>query len=172
MRIGALPPFPAGSLVKTEPKSKLAKLLRPMEALSLLITAIGHDVGHPGVNNMFLVKIKAPLARLYNDKSVLESYHTAVYCHILKRLWPAVVDNEDMKLVMASSILSTDMGIHNEYMEKLAAMQATLRKLGDTDAVADADIKTFRHLACNLLIKCADISNVVSTWSACLLYDN
>ena len=130
-------------------------------SLTLLITAIGHDVGHPGVNNMFLIKIKAPLARLFNDKSVLESYHSAVYCHMLKKLWPAVVDNEEMKLLLTSSILSTDMGIHGDYMEKLASLQESVRKLGD-QPVPNESLKTYRHIACNLLIKCADISNVVS----------
>jgi 3',5'-cyclic-nucleotide phosphodiesterase len=162
VRIGTLPSFPPGTLIQTEPKSPLVEILRPFEALSLLIAAIGHDVGHPGVNNLFLVKIKAPLAQMYNDKSVLESYHTAVYCHILKRLWPAVVDNEEMKLLLTNSILSTDMGIHNEYMEKLGSLQELLRNQGDEPTIPAQDFKKYRHLACNLLIKCADISNVVS----------
>lgn len=161
VRIGSLPPFPERASIKSEPRSKVAQLLRPFEALTLLIAAIGHDIGHPGVNNMFLVKIKSPLARLYNDKSVLESYHSAVYCHMLKKLWPAVVENEEMKLLLTSCILATDMGIHAEYMDKLASLKESLRNLGDRP-MDEADLKTYRHVACNLLIKCADISNVVS----------
>lgn len=162
VRIGALPPFPPGASIETEPKSKLVKLLRPFEALTLLIAAIGHDIGHPGVNNMFLVKSKAPLASLYNDKSVLESYHAAVYCQLLKRLWPAVVKNEEMKVLLTSCILSTDMGIHNQYMEKLEKLQESMQNLSDDDEIQNSDLVTYRHVACNLLIKCADISNVVS----------
>lgn len=29
-------------------------LLRPIDMLALLMAAIGHDVGHPGVNNGFM----------------------------------------------------------------------------------------------------------------------
>lgn len=161
MRIGALPPFPVGEAIEEESKSTTVGLLRPFEALTLLITAIGHDVGHPGVNNMFLVKTRSPLARLYNDRSVLESYHAAVYCHMLRKLWPAVVDNEEMRTLLISCILSTDMGIHKVYMEKLSGLQEHMRKHGDKPVVGE-DLKRFRDVACNLLIKCADISNVVS----------
>jgi hypothetical protein len=77
VHIGALPPYPlqSGADVTPTPKSPLAALLKPFEALTLLISAIGHDVGHPGVNNGFLVVLNAPLAQLYNDRSVLESFH-------------------------------------------------------------------------------------------------
>lgn len=111
---------------------------------------------------MFLVKIHAPLAQLYNDKSVLECYHTAVYCHILRRLWPAVVENDDMKVLLTNSILSTDMGIHADYMEKLETLQQFLNNQDGEPTLPEADLKKYRNLACNLLIKCADISNVVS----------
>ncbi|KFY90646.1 hypothetical protein V500_05058 [Pseudogymnoascus sp. VKM F-4518 (FW-2643)] len=173
VRIGSLPSFPEGEPMESESRSTMAKMLRPFEALTLLIAAIGHDIGHPGVNNMFLVTIKSPLARLYNDKSVLESYHSAVYCHMLKKLWPAVVENEEMKLLLTSCILSTDMGIHKEYMDKLETLKESVQNIGDKP-VDEGDLKTYRHVACNLLIKCADISNVArpfhcaSVWTASL----
>jgi len=48
-----------------------------LETVSSLIAAGIHDVDHPGVNNFYLVNTKSPLAVVYNDKSVLESYHAA-----------------------------------------------------------------------------------------------
>ena len=46
-------------------------VLSPLEIFAMLVAAIGHDVGHPGVNNAFLVKIKHELAMRHNDKYVL-----------------------------------------------------------------------------------------------------
>ena len=43
-------------------------VLSPLEIFSMLVASIGHDVGHPGVNNAFLVKIKHELAMRHNDK--------------------------------------------------------------------------------------------------------
>lgn len=161
--IGALPPYHAanGSSSEAHSKSPMANLLQPFEALTLLITAIGHDVGHPGVNNGFLVTLNAPLAQLYNDRSVLESFHCAAYSQILRRYWPAAFDDTKMRHLMISSILATDMGMHFDYMRKLGDLQEKLRADNNADGWAESVKNEQRALACALLIKCADISNVV-----------
>lgn len=138
------------------------KLLGPFEALTLLITAIGHDVGHPGVNNGFLITMNAPLAQLYNDRSVLESFHCAAYSQILRRYWPSVFADAKMRNLMISSILATDMSLHFKYMKKLGDLQAKLRADGSTDGWAAPVRDEQTANACAFLIKCADISNVVS----------
>jgi hypothetical protein len=165
VNIGTLPPYPVASEQGARPavaKSPVASLLGPFEALTLLITAIGHDVGHPGVNNGFLVTLNAPLAQLYNDRSVLESFHCAAYSQILRRYWPAAFEDAGMRNLMISSILATDMGLHFEYMRKLRDIQEKLRANNSTDGWDGRMVEEQKALACSLLIKCADISNVVS----------
>lgn len=66
-------------------QSAIKKILRPADAFALAIAAIGHDIGHPGVNNYFVVNTFTPLATLYNDQSVLENYHAACLFILLKR---------------------------------------------------------------------------------------
>jgi len=55
--------------------SRLNELFNPLEIFSTLIGALAHDVGHLGLNNLFLVKSKHPLALAHNDKSPLENMH-------------------------------------------------------------------------------------------------
>lgn len=161
VRIGALPPLPASGEAPST-RGGLASILAPFDALTLLITAIGHDVGHPGVNNVFLVKLNSPLAQLYNDKSVLEAFHCAAYSQILRRHWKSVSEDIAMRKLMIDSILSTDMGIHNKFMESLGELQAKYREHNRSfDTWEAKDIEQYRVLMCALLIKCADISNVV-----------
>lgn len=163
--IGSLPAYPSpnGSLLSQVcPKSPVAQLLQPFDALTLLITAIGHDVGHPGVNNGFLVTLNAPLAQLYNDRSVLESFHCAAYSQILRRYWPSAFEDSKMRHLMISSILATDMGLHFDYMKKLGDLQAKLQAKNSTEDWEENVKNEQRALTCALLIKCADISNVVS----------
>ena len=168
LQIGTLPAYPPGS----EPpplsgaKSPIAQLLQPFDALTLLISAIGHDVGHPGVNNMFLVKLNAPLAQLYNDQSVLEAFHCAAYSQILRRHWPAAFHDKAMRRLMISSILATDMGVHSDYMQHLGQLQEKIHESKVIDGWSPKDIETYRVLSCGLLIKCADISNVVRSQSS------
>ncbi|KAK5465451.1 3',5'-cyclic-nucleotide phosphodiesterase [Exophiala xenobiotica] len=167
LQIGILPPYPAGaeSPPLTDKKSPIARLLGPFEALTLLISAIGHDVGHPGVNNMFLVKLNAPLAQLYNDQSVLEAFHCAAYSQILRRHWPAAFQDKALRKLMISTILATDMGLHSDYMQQLGNLQEKIHATDVTDAWTPKDVEWARTLACGLLIKCADISNVARPWA-------
>lgn len=163
VHIRVLPPYSDAHRqnLKRE-KSPIAALLSPFDALTLLITAIGHDVGHPGVNNGFLTTLNAPLAQLYNDRSVLESFHCAAYSQILRRYWPATFEDRKMRNLLISSILATDMGLHFDYMKKLGDLQEKLQHNNNsTEGWNGRQLEDYRTLACSLLIKCADISNVV-----------
>ena len=163
--IGALPPYPflADSCQEIQPLSPVAALLKPLDALTLLISAIGHDVGHPGVNNAFLVALNAPLAQLYNDKSVLEAFHCAAYSQILRRYWRQAFSSTAMRALMINSILATDMGLHFKYMFDLGSLQEKIHHNNGTDGWSSQKLDEYRTLTCGLLIKCADISNVVCT---------
>ena len=169
VQIGTLPPYPVGSTPPplSEKKSPIAKLLSSFEGMTLLIAAIGHDVGHPGVNNMFLVKLNAPLAQLYNDQSVLEAFHCAAYSQILRRHWPAAFNNKSLRKLMISTILATDMGVHADYMQQMGHLQEKVHQSDSTDGWAPKDKDAFRILTCGLIIKCADISNVVCRLTPC-----
>ncbi|CAJ2509963.1 Uu.00g058630.m01.CDS01 [Anthostomella pinea] len=170
VQIGSLPPYPSQSRphMTSTGKSPLAILLGPFEALTLLVSAIGHDVGHPGVNNGFLVVLNAPLAQLYNDRSVLESFHCAAYSQILRRHWPRVFEDTKMRTLMISSILATDMGLHFDYMKKLSDLQDRMQDDNSTDDWGGRLLEEQKALACTLLIKCADISNVARGFPAAL----
>ena len=163
LQLGILPPFPdvQDSGGPSKGKVPIASLLQPFDALTLLVSAIGHDVGHPGVNNAFLVTLNAPLAQLYNDKSVLEAFHCAAYSQILRRYWKSAFEDTSMRCLLINSILATDMGVHFKYMTDLGNLQEKLHHNGGTDGWSPQVLDDHRTLACGLLIKCADISNVV-----------
>ena len=59
-------------------KTNAGNLLDSFQQYALAIAALCHDVGHPGVNNQFLISSNSPLALRYNDKSVLENMHSAL----------------------------------------------------------------------------------------------
>lgn len=51
--------------------------LTDMQVLACLLSAIIHDVDHPGVNNIFLESIFSPLAIDFSNDSILERHHLA-----------------------------------------------------------------------------------------------
>ena len=163
LQLGILPPYPSSGFASTKKTiSPIATLLKPFDALTLLITAIGHDVGHPGVNNAFLVALNAPLAQLYNDKSVLEAFHCAAYSQILRRYWKSTFEDVSLRGLMINSILATDMSLHFNYMKDLGNLQDKVHRNQGTDGWSPQTLNDYRILTCALLVKCADISNVVS----------
>lgn len=190
LSVGALPPYPAIAGIQPRSQSRLpngiapetydhskedlqravdpssrnplSTLIRPFEAMALIISAVGHDVGHPGVNNLFLVTLNAPLAQLYNDRSVLESFHCAAFSQILRRYWPKAFDDVALRKLMINTILATDMSAHSDYVGDLDRLNAALKENKNyVEDMADNKAAETRTLLCCLIIKCADISNVV-----------
>lgn len=67
-----------------------------------------------------------------------------------------------MRKLLIDSILATDMQLHFDYMKKLGYLQEKLHaNNGGTDGWNGRTLDDQRTLLCSLLIKCADISNVV-----------
>lgn len=123
----------------------LQSKLTALETLTTLVVAMGHDVGHPGVTNAFLVSCNAPIAKVYNDRSVLESFHSVAFLQMLRSYWPQMCETKQNSNLIIDSVLATDMAMHFEYMKKITSLQS---------------IEQDRNLVCCILIKCADISNV------------
>lgn len=61
-----------------------ASVLQPIELLALLLSALCHDVDHPGVNNAYETNAITDLAVTYNDQSVLEHHHAATMFELLR----------------------------------------------------------------------------------------
>jgi hypothetical protein len=164
-------------------------LITPLDALALILASIGHDVGHPGVNNMFMVsrigafspskhaniqmvglqiRTATPLALMYNDRSVLESFHAMVFFNILQRHcfrrlteWQTTAKYNRFRKIVVQSILATDMGMHDDYVNKIQRQRERL----DTSPVDVSNNDRAEEeilLICGSLIKCADIGNCVS----------
>jgi hypothetical protein len=91
-----------------------------------LFAAIIHDMEHPGFNNDFLIKTRAPVAITYNDRSVLENHHCAQGFRALlhPRLnFVEALSPQDFTLFRSTVIqlvLATDMSRHAEYMKLVA----------------------------------------------------
>lgn len=172
---GLCPPHPHDHRDRKD-LNALERVLTPLDGLILLCSAVGHDVGHPGVNNAFLVACNHPLAQMYNDRSVLENYHCAAYSQLLRRHWPALSNIAGFRATMISTILATDMQKHFDYMGELAKLKQKVEgsepDLGDW---SEKDREHARELMMALLMKAADISNVArpfdvsSHWAGILM---
>ena len=109
-----------------------AARLRYETQLAAILAAAAHDMGHPGVNNPFLIATSHKLAIQYNDASPLENMHAAALFSLmqdsgknpLRRLAQGTVPG--IRRAIIHMILSTDNALHFTHV---AALQQRLESL-------------------------------------------
>jgi hypothetical protein len=125
--------------------------MTPQERFLLMLSAVTHDVGHPGINNAFLVTRKEKLALHFQDQSVLENMHFTLMWELLKD--PAFnfmgewegAQVEHAKETLRSCLLATDMAAHGKFLGAFKEQMGN----GQVDAPT----------AMAIILKMADISN-------------
>lgn len=65
--------------------------LSKLERFAIILASAVHDLGHPGVNNVFLVKTRDKQALTYNDRSVNENMHASL-------AFTLATENDDLNL--------------------------------------------------------------------------
>eukprot|EP00049_Salpingoeca_infusionum_P018482 m.357411 g.357411 ORF g.357411 m.357411 type:complete len:605 (-) comp17822_c0_seq1:2045-3859(-) len=151
---------------------RIHPIFSKLHLFSALVAAAGHDVGHPGYNNQFLMATNDSLALLYNDHSVLENHHCALTFKALREPGCDILAtfNTDQKLNFRSEvvnmILNTDMAKHfhnvaevRSFVEKRMAMVGK-NNVVNLDSLSIKDISVILYTA----IHCADLSAQTRTW--------
>lgn len=130
----------------------LASHSKPLDVFVVMMAAAIHDVGHPGVNNLFLTKTQDPLALRYNDKSVLENMHAALAFETMASDsdadWFSLLTSQSQKTSrtnLIGMVLATDMATHAGMVKCLASL----------DSECQDDIKFIYET----VIHCSDICN-------------
>jgi len=132
-----------------------------LRALAMLLSAAVHDIGHPGVNNAFLVASGDELALRYNDRSVLENMHVAtafLLVHESRIDFWGKLGPEGAQVVrkdMIVNILGTDMAEHAHCVANVQRISETIPDWSDKDTQA---------LVCKAMVHAADISNPARPW--------
>lgn len=146
--------------------------------LWLLIAAVAHDLGHPGVNNQFLVETSHAYALRYNDRSPLENFHCASLFQLVQvpdnnifRSLPNTVYKEARKAIVAS-ILATDMAEHHSMLTELGLLlevnsELLDRGFEDPGVVELLQEKGNLQLLANSFLHFSDTGNPMKPWPLC-----
>ena len=125
---------------------------------SMLLSAIVHDVDHPGNTNLFEVHSRSELALLYNDTAVLENHHCSTAFKLMNQAGLDIFqhlsfqDRKECRKMTVSCILATDMDMHVTLAETMAS-----KADGQWHIESPAD-KIFYG---KYILHCADLSNPV-----------
>lgn len=159
--------------------SFLYEIFSPLEIFAIYVGALAHDVGHPGVNNPFLVNTKNQLALLHNDKSPLENMHCSLLYEILTVSENNIMVNlseaqwREARKIIITSVLGTDMSNHFEQIKhatlflEVNGEETKEYSKGKIDTLACLEDNNNRMLVMELLLHCSDISNPFKTFELC-----
>jgi len=108
-------------------RCELDKQFSNEDCIALLTAALGHDYGHVGVTNGYLINTHHELAIKYHNQAVQENMHADATCAMLAK--HNFLDSmgaevaEKFREKVKGAILSTDMGGHGVLHKKIHAMQ-------------------------------------------------
>lgn len=157
----------------TAPHQQNGSLIQTLglrDIFALYIAAIGHDVGHPGVTNVFMKNAQTPLSLVFDGRSALENLHCQLLLRVMRHHGLGVLLDDPLegtrfRKLLIQTVLATDMSVHKDFMEHL--QQETS---GQRETLLQRQI-----LACQAILKNADISNpsrpfpVAQHWAAALM---
>eukprot|EP00879_Flechtneria_rotunda_P009756 GHRR01010206.1.p1 GENE.GHRR01010206.1~~GHRR01010206.1.p1 ORF type:complete len:373 (+),score=154.98 GHRR01010206.1:405-1523(+) len=143
--------------------------LSKLERFAIILASAVHDLGHPGVNNPFLIRTHNRQALIYNDKSVNENMHCSLAfqlaldnpdVNVFERFSQA--EYEQVRKLVCEMILATDMDVHF----------ALLKRFEDAVA-AQPDVRQWRSLEqrsliFQMLVHLADLANPSRPWHLAL----
>jgi hypothetical protein len=152
---------------------KSAEMMRTCSALDhfmVLVASAVHDVGHPGFNNLFLVKTMDPMAIRYNDKSCLENMHVAITFELMQKdrlsNWFGMLDNSGpcsgqkyMREGLISMVLATDMATHARYVAELDDIVKERAERPEGAAVDPKQLQKENTFLLDIVVHSSDIAN-------------
>ena len=159
----------------------------PAERTALVTAALCHDVLHPGVNNLYFVNTKDPLADKYeNVGGILERQSIDFTLPLIAKY--GIVNPEATQLYI-DAIDWTDMSKHGKMMKDMEAFHPDFIKslnearkekgveekdsgIDKQDCKAGVNLSNFltkdqRSSFATLILHCADVSNPVKKWEYC-----
>jgi hypothetical protein len=111
-----------------------------VDLLVLLVAAAIHDVGHPAVNNDFMIKTRDDLSLRYNDKSVLENYHAATAFRSMRDRGIDLLEHNlpspppgALRTRVIDMVLATDMEFHKQTISALQSEVQNNARVQDID---------------------------------------
>ncbi|KAF9538977.1 High affinity cAMP-specific and IBMX-insensitive 3',5'-cyclic phosphodiesterase 9A [Mortierella hygrophila] len=114
-----------------------SQYLSKPDMAALLLAGLCHDIGHPGLNNLFQVNAKTDLVKQHGETSVLEKYSCSLAMDLIDKhkLFRNIASSpagilpegnhateQSMKESMVKAIMATDMSFHYDMLNNLNSL--------------------------------------------------
>eukprot|EP00403_Amphidinium_massartii_P027495 CAMPEP_0178403288 /NCGR_PEP_ID=MMETSP0689_2-20121128/17289_1 /TAXON_ID=160604 /ORGANISM="Amphidinium massartii, Strain CS-259" /LENGTH=1132 /DNA_ID=CAMNT_0020024233 /DNA_START=63 /DNA_END=3458 /DNA_ORIENTATION=+ len=165
--------------------------LNSQQRYAMLVCALAHDLGHPGLNNNFLIETSHELALRYNDKSPLENMHSATLWDLasqdgLQIFHPVEAHQfRDVRKTCIEMILHTDSSLHFAMIKEIQLFRGVNSEIfdeahalhqKDPDEYPSMDVVTClrnpeaRLLFMKSVLHTGDLSNSMKPFRICRIW--
>eukprot|EP01126_Amoeba_proteus_P041745 TRINITY_DN449_c0_g2_i7.p1 TRINITY_DN449_c0_g2~~TRINITY_DN449_c0_g2_i7.p1 ORF type:complete len:305 (+),score=50.13 TRINITY_DN449_c0_g2_i7:1353-2267(+) len=141
------------------------KLLKPIELLALITSALCHDADHPGLNNVFHAKANTRVACIHK-RSTLENHHFFHAMSVLSQGECNIFSNLQSKKLgkvqdyIRQIILATDLSLHKIILTTMEEHEKHLAKKYCRRKPSSLTKEEKIAVMC-CVMKCADLSNEI-----------
>lgn len=124
----------------------------------MITSCLGHDVGHPGKDNVYLEAENNDLCITYNDSYVLENMHCALIFNLIKSPMNNFLDSfnkseaKQFRSLVINSVLGTNFSTYVETAGKLNCLL-------DQDKKMDYFNNDGKQFILSVALKCADVGH-------------
>jgi cAMP-specific phosphodiesterase 4 len=153
-----------------------------LDQLALLVSAVAHDVGHPGRTTQFLVETGHELAIRYNDRSPLESMHCSKLFDISRKQAFSIFAKLDgaaykkLRKTVINCIIATDNAMHFDIVKDLQnAYKGSCSDICDQQARASDLSEQYKELVLKskdqtalwqqVILHLCDVANPFKGWN-------
>jgi high affinity cGMP-specific 3',5'-cyclic phosphodiesterase 9 len=142
-------------------KTDVINKLNPHIVLACLISALSHDVDHPGNTNLYEINSMSKYSKIYNDISVLENHHCALtfelmdQCELTKHFRPE--HYREIRKTIISCILGTDMSKHIDNLSAFSSINFEKQNFSNEEQMIIA----------TGLVHFADLSSPIKNFDIC-----
>ncbi|KAH0790614.1 cAMP phosphodiesterase [Histomonas meleagridis] len=125
------------------------------ETIGLLLSALLHDIEHPGTNNLFQIHTCSQISLTYNDRHPIESNSASVSVQLVQDCFSYYNKLIELKQIIINCILITD----------YSKLQKFLIKLSSIKSFDFVNNKNHRLFALQLLMLMGDLSFAIRKWN-------
>ena len=155
-----------------------SKFLSHLEVFACLTAALVIDLGHPGMDNNFMVSTSSPIALRFNDQSVLENYHISKAMELLQSKASNVFEGltraqfKEARSIIIDIVLATDPQMHRKLYHTLRQKVPDFLAASEQQKPAQHPAQTChvplpqpdRRLLMRVLLRSADLSYTARNW--------
>ena len=145
--------------------------MNSLDQLAVLLASASHDILHPGVDNQFLVNSVHNVTVKYNNRSVLQNYHSAQFFKVLYKPDHDILyhlskkENLYFRKVYVEMLLATDISVHFVDLHNLNSSFARtgiyyILVLDEWDPSGK-----HKQMCLNAMLHAADLSNPIKSKS-------